>query len=455
MLVPRSGRRVRRSERQQRAVAELGELALDGVGLEHLFPAAAGALAEGLRVEHANVFELQEDGTAIVVRARFGSEDGTPDTVPRLRETSAAMRALRSRGPVIVEYPGGSGQGDVVESDRVACSVAVPIMDGSRQFGVLEAHSGRQLAFWQQDLPFVRSLANLLGEAVMRERMNASRSQLAAIVETSLDAIIGRTPEGTVTSWNAAAESLFGYRAEEMIGHSIMILAPPERVGELDVVNGQLIHGDTVKHFETVRVRKDGTRINVASTVSPIRDARGEIVAASSISRDISERKLAEVQLRRSEERYHDLFENASEPIATVDLEGNLTEVNAEFENALGYTRQELIGSNLDQYLSPESIEPSVIHRKRKLTGLETTSKYEQTFIGKSGRRVIFEVSTRLLNEDGNPVGVQGTCRDITARKEANAQLRQLADLNHHQATHDQLTGLPTGRTSNSSSNRP
>ena len=213
---------------------------------------------------------------------------------------------------MIVEYPGGSGQGDVVESDRVACSVAVPIMDGSRQYGVLEAHSERQLAIWQQDLPFVRSLANLLGEAVMRERMNASRSQLAAIVETSLDAIIGRTPEGTVTSWNAAAETLFGYRAEEMIGRSIMILAPPERLGELDVVNGQLIHGDTVKHFETVRVRKDGTRINVEQPLrsQPIRDARGEVVAASSISRDISERKLAEVQLRQSEERYHDLFEN-------------------------------------------------------------------------------------------------------------------------------------------------
>ena len=155
------------------------------------------------------------------------------------------------------------------------------------------------------------------------------------------------------------------------------------------------------------------------------------------------ERSRSEDALRKSEERYRDLFENASEPVATVDLQGNLTEVNSAFAAALGYTSNELLGNNLDRYLTPEGLALSVVHRERKLTAQETRSTYEQTFIAKSGRHVIFEVSTRLIEEDGRPVGVQGTCRDITARKESEKELLRLAELNRHQALHDQLTGLP------------
>ncbi len=155
------------------------------------------------------------------------------------------------------------------------------------------------------------------------------------------------------------------------------------------------------------------------------------------------ERSRSEDALRRSEERYRDLFENASEPIATVDLEGNLTEVNSAFAAALGYASDELLGSNLERYLTPESVVLAELHRERKLTSQEARSTYEQTFIGKSGRQVILEVSTRLIEEGGVPIGVQGTCRDITARKESDKELLRLAELNRHQALHDQLTGLP------------
>jgi diguanylate cyclase (GGDEF)-like protein/PAS domain S-box-containing protein len=155
------------------------------------------------------------------------------------------------------------------------------------------------------------------------------------------------------------------------------------------------------------------------------------------------ERSRSEAALRKSEERYRDLFENASEPVATVDLEENLTEVNSAFAAALGYKRDELLGGNLQRYLTPDSLVLSGLHRERKLAAQETRSTYEQTFIGKSGRHVILEVSTRLIEEGGVPVGVQGTCRDITARKESEKELLRLAGLNRHQALHDQLTGLP------------
>ena len=106
----------------------------------------------------------------------------------------------------------------------------------------------------------------------------------AAIIGSSFDAIVSRTPEGIVTSWNAAAERIFGYGAEEMVGRSIGILEPPEHSGELASVNERLRQSGRLEPFETVRMRKDGVRIDVETTVSPILDAAGDLIAVSAIS---------------------------------------------------------------------------------------------------------------------------------------------------------------------------
>ncbi|RDI73742.1 GGDEF: diguanylate cyclase (GGDEF domain-containing protein) [Gaiella occulta] len=155
------------------------------------------------------------------------------------------------------------------------------------------------------------------------------------------------------------------------------------------------------------------------------------------------ERARSEEEMRASEERYRDLFENACEPIATVTLDDVITDVNAAFERVLGYTRAELIGSNLHDYLTPAGRETSTRQRERKLAGDVAKTTFEQEFIAKGGRRVIFEVSSRIIEEGGRPIGVQGVCRDISARKLAEAEMRRLSDLNRHQALHDHLTGLP------------
>jgi diguanylate cyclase (GGDEF)-like protein/PAS domain S-box-containing protein len=146
---------------------------------------------------------------------------------------------------------------------------------------------------------------------------------------------------------------------------------------------------------------------------------------------------------QEEEKRYRDLFENANEPIATVDLDWNLTDVNAAFATALGRTRDELLGTRLSAYLTTESQELSERHRERKLDGVEVAAQYEQTFVTPEGRQVTFEVATRLIEKDGQPVGVQGMCRDVTARNDAEERFRQMAELNRYQAHHDALTGLP------------
>jgi PAS domain S-box-containing protein len=137
------------------------------------------------------------------------------------------------------------------------------------------------------------------------EKKNAEVGQalLASIIESSADAIVSKTLEGYVTSWNLGASRLFGYSAEEMVGKSITQIIPSELHNEEKEILARLRRGEQIDHFETVRVRKDGRRIAISLTVSPIRNASGAIVGASKVARDISERKQAEAALREADRR--------------------------------------------------------------------------------------------------------------------------------------------------------
>ncbi|MGD1086512.1 MAG: PAS domain S-box protein, partial [Verrucomicrobiota bacterium] len=131
------------------------------------------------------------------------------------------------------------------------------------------------------------------------KRAEETRTQLAAIVEGSDDAILSKDLDGSITSWNAGAERLFGYRHEEVMGRSIRLLLPPDRQGEEDSIMARLQEGEQVAHFETVRLTKDGRSLSVSVTISPLRDGGGRIIGASKIVRDISERKRKEEELQK------------------------------------------------------------------------------------------------------------------------------------------------------------
>jgi PAS domain S-box-containing protein len=125
---------------------------------------------------------------------------------------------------------------------------------------------------------------------------------LSAIVESSNDAIIGKALDGTILSWNATAERLYQYSAEEAIGRNISLIIPPERDGELERILLLIARGERVEHYETVRVRKDGVRLEVSITISPIRDTEGKVIGASAIARDITDKKLSEQERARLRE---------------------------------------------------------------------------------------------------------------------------------------------------------
>jgi len=159
----------------------------------------------------------------------------------------------------------------------------------------------------------------LEADAARRRELDESQGRLAAIIESSDDAIVGKTLDGIVTSWNGGAERIFGYRAEEMIGQPIARLIPADRPDDLHTILSAIRRGERVSHFETERIRKDGERIRVSLTVSPIRDASGRIIGASKIARDVTERSRAEQTLRETTDILETL--NRTSTILSAELE--------------------------------------------------------------------------------------------------------------------------------------
>lgn len=171
-------------------------------------------------------------------------------------------------------------------------------------------------------------LASEQHEALGTSPSDQSASWLAAIVQSSDDAIVSKDLDGIIMTWNRGAERIFGYKAEEVIGKPVTILMPPDRVHEEPGILARIRTGQRIEHYETVRQRKDGTRIDISLTVSPVRDQAGRIIGASKIARDITARKRTEAAIAESERRLHDLLAAIPAAIYTTDAEGTITYFN-------------------------------------------------------------------------------------------------------------------------------
>jgi len=391
-------------------------------------------------------------------------------------------------------------------------------------------------------------------DITQRKRADEAQAFLASLVESSQDAVIGMNPEGVVMSWNGGATKLYGYSSEEMIGSSIAELVPPDRADDLRQFLERVRRGESISTHETYRIRKDGRRLEVSLSLSPVFDATRQITGLASIARDItqrkqaeqalasseekfrqlaenisevfwmvspakeilyvspayehvwgrsceslyrnpmswtesmhpddaqkaleasemqlrgenvdstyrirtpdgqerwirdrafpvrdasgqltrivglaediSERKLADERLRASEERYRELFENASDLVYTFDLDLNITSLNRLAEQTVGYSRDEALQMNLRQLLDPEQAQR--LEGAIELVAVHAPTKIELDIRAKGGQRLKLEVNPRLIYREGKPVGIQAIARDITGRDVAEIELRRAQKL--------------------------
>lgn len=245
---------------------------------------------------------------------------------------------------------------------------------------------------------FIQNLSesNLYGEA---------RARLAAIVDSSDDAIVSKTFEGVITSWNRAAEKIFGYTAAEAIGQNITLIIPPERRAEEEYVLSRLRRGEKIDHFGTERRAKDGRTVYVSLSVSPIRNAQGELIGASKVARDITQVRSAEEALRRSEQYREAVLESMPECVKVLDRNGKVLHMN-------------MAGLRMVEADSSDQVIGSCVYPLIKAEYLDSfRAVNESVFNGGKGGRLEFEIrglkGTERLFET-NVVPLRGGNQDIS-----------------------------------------
>jgi PAS domain S-box-containing protein len=251
---------------------------------------------------------------------------------------------------------------------------------------------------------------------------------LAAIVEHSNDAIVAKTLDGIVTSWNPAAERMYGYSSEEMLGQSIDRLSPEGRTGEIISILARIKAGRPVEQVETVRVRKDGTRFPVSLTVSPIYDADGVIVGASTIVRDVTEREEA-YEAARS------MIESSLDSLVAISPEGLITDANEATVMVTGVPREELIGTPFSDYFTDPEKANEIYH---KVFGDGMAGDYPLTIRNRDGSvtEVVYNASVHR-GARGKVLAVFAAARDVTRLNEALESARSLIE-----ASQDSLVAI-------------
>jgi PAS domain S-box-containing protein len=324
-----------------------------------------------------------------------------PDGRPMRHEECPMARALRGEKlkskdlEIVVERPDGEKR-DVIPAPRVVTN------ERGKIIGAI----------------------NCLFDITERKRAEAAAMRLAAIVQSSHDAIVAKNLNGIITDWNQGAQRIFGYKPKEIIGKSVLTLIPKDRQSEEQEILRKTRRGESLDHYETVRRRKDGKLIDVSLTISPIKGPKGEIVGVSKIARDITEKK--QTQQRLTEQAR--LLDLTNDAIIVRDHQDRVVYWNRGAEEMYGFSAKEAVGKITHELL--QTTHPESLEKIRKKLKRHNHWSGELIHTRKDGRKVIV-MSRWSLDRDtrGKPMSVLETNTDITARKRAEVELQRSKDL--------------------------
>ena len=301
-------------------------------------------------------------------------------------------------------------------------------------------HQPRDISAGQ--LAALRDLAQCVSdelERIQHQQSSAERmmtqAQYAAIIASSDDAILSNTLDGVITSWNPAAETLFGCSQKEAIGLPVALFIPPEYADEEAQIISRIQRGERIEHFETTRLQKGGQAIHVSVSISPVTDARGNIVGASKIVRDISAREETNRALEKSAQLVKSIVETVVDGIITIDSRGTVQSFNSAAERLFGYGAAEVIGSNV-KMLMPE---PYAVEHDGYLSHYHHTREPRIIGIGrevvgrrKDGSTFPMDLAVNEMRQPGQSLFV-GIVRDITERKRVDQMKSEFVSTVSHE----------------------
>jgi PAS domain S-box-containing protein len=448
------------TDRLQRVTSALGGTETP----EAVYDVIVGAAFDALGAVAGGILEAGADGEFLYLRRVTGYS----------RETAAAYAAVPLR-QALANGPGTPGWLPVHEAWLTGGPVWIPNLRAcveryglqptllgpakDASWGVLPLHGGGHLsgaltftfpeprAFTEQERAFAAALANQCGQALERARLRSSEAaalragdqgqrRLAAIVESSRDAIISKTLEGTVMSWNPAAERMFGYSGEEMLGQPIYRLIPESLHDEERELLRRVANGEVIDSFESERIRKDGRRITIAVTISPVLDANGAVAGVSSIKRDVTEQREVQRALQASEARLQAVLQQLPSGVIIAEApSGRLVQANAQVE--LIWRQPTVFSTDIDGYAHYRGFHPDGRPYLQAEWPLARAIANGELVLGEEIRILrgdgtdgwISANAAPLRDLSGDIIGGVVVFSDITAQRETEERLRQSAKM--------------------------
>ena len=267
-----------------------------------------------------------------------------------------------------------------------------------------------------------RLVGSLRRQAASERDYHGERERLfSAVVESSNDAIVTKSLDGIITAWNRAAEQLFGYAAAEVVGKHIRTIVPPERRDEMYNILERIGRGETIDAYETERLRKNGSVVEVMLTVFPLRSGSGEIIGASEIARDLTESKRTQRELSREIEERQRIFETSQDLILVTDPIGTFVQVSPSAMAIVGYQPEEMVGHSAVEFIHPDDLGATRDEMRAARSGKQKRS-FEARYIHKDGHEVVLN----WMGTWSQPVRRHFFIgRDVTGQRAAEAQFRQ------------------------------